>query len=62
MTTAKTAAEHSVHSSRAALASVSLASVLLVAKAWAAYQTDSTAMLGSFARTQLTKPSVVASR
>jgi ferrous-iron efflux pump FieF len=53
MTTAKTAAEHSVHSSRAALASVSLALVLLVAKAWAAYQTDSTAMLGSLADTAL---------
>src|SRR3954469_1330486 len=53
MTTAKTAAEHSVHSSRAALASVSLASVLLLAKAWAAYQTDSTAMLGSLADTAL---------
>src|SRR3954468_18749421 len=53
MTTAQTAAEHSVHSSRAALASVSLASVLLVAKAWAAYRTDSTAMLGSLADTGL---------
>ena len=53
MTTAKTAAEHSVHSSRAALASVSLALVLLVAKGWAAYQTDSTAMLGSLADTAL---------
>jgi len=53
VTTAKTAAEHSVHSSRAALASVSLALVLLVAKGWAAYQTDSTAMLGSLADTAL---------
>jgi ferrous-iron efflux pump FieF len=53
VTTAKTAAEHSVHSSRAALASVSLALILLVAKAWAAYQTDSTAMLGSLADTAL---------
>jgi ferrous-iron efflux pump FieF len=53
VTTAKTAAEHSVHSSRAALASVSLALVLLVAKAWAAYLTDSTAMLGSLADTAL---------
>jgi ferrous-iron efflux pump FieF len=53
MTTAKTAAEHSVHSSRAAVASVSLALVLLVAKAWAAYLTDSTAMLGSLADTAL---------
>jgi ferrous-iron efflux pump FieF len=53
VTTAKTAAEHSVHSSRAALASVTLALVLLVAKAWAAYLTDSTAMLGSLADTAL---------
>jgi ferrous-iron efflux pump FieF len=53
VTTAKTAAEHSVHSSRAALASVTLASVLLVAKGWAAYRTDSTAMLGSLADTAL---------
>jgi ferrous-iron efflux pump FieF len=53
MTTAKTAAEHSVHSTRAALASVTLALVLLVAKAWAAYRTDSTAMLGSLADTGL---------
>lgn len=53
MTTAKIAAEHSVHSTRAALASVTLALVLLVAKIWAAYQTDSTAMLGSLADTAL---------
>ena len=53
MTTAKTAAQHSTHSTRAALASVSLALVLLVAKAWAAYLTDSTAMLGSLADTAL---------
>src|SRR3954463_810888 len=53
MTTAKVAAEHSVHSTRAALASVTLAIVLLVAKAWAAYQTGSTAMLGSLADTAL---------
>jgi len=53
MTTAKLAAEHSVHSTRAALASVSVALVLLLAKAWAAYQTDSTAMLGSLADTAL---------
>ena len=53
MTTAKVAAEHSVHSTRAALASVTLALVLLVAKAWAAYQTGSTAMLGSLADTVL---------
>ena len=53
MTSAKVAAEHSVHSTRAALASVALATVLLVAKAWAAYQTGSTAMLGSLADTAL---------
>ena len=53
MTTGKTVAEHSTHSTRAALASVSLALVLLVAKAWAAYLTDSTAMLGSLADTAL---------
>lgn len=53
MTTAKVAAEHSVHSTRAALASVTLALVLLIAKTWAAYQTGSTAMLGSLADTAL---------
>jgi ferrous-iron efflux pump FieF len=53
MTTAKTSAEHSVHSSRAALASVAMALFLLVAKGWAAYLTDSTAMLGSLADTAL---------
>ena len=53
MTTAKIAAEHSLHSTRAALASVALALVLLVAKAWAAYRTGSTAMLGSLADTAL---------
>jgi len=53
VTTAKVAAEHSVHSTRAALASVTLALVLLVAKAWAAYRTGSTAMLGSLADTAL---------
>ena len=53
MTTARIAAEHSVHSTRAALASVTLALVLLVAKGWAAYQTGSTAMLGSLADTAL---------
>jgi ferrous-iron efflux pump FieF len=40
-------------STRAALASVALASVLLVAKSWAAWATDSTAMLGSLADTGL---------
>ncbi|HZU50596.1 MAG TPA: cation diffusion facilitator family transporter [Sphingomicrobium sp.] len=53
MTTAKVAAEHSVHSTRAAVASVTLALVLLVAKTWAAYRTGSTAMLGSLADTAL---------
>jgi ferrous-iron efflux pump FieF len=53
VTTAKLAAEHSVHSTRAALASVALATVLLIAKAWAAYRTGSTAMLGSLADTAL---------
>src|SRR4051812_11722553 len=53
MTTAKLAAEHSALSTRAALASVTLALILLIAKAWAAYATDSTAMLGSLADTVL---------
>jgi ferrous-iron efflux pump FieF len=53
VTSAKLAAEHSVHSTRAALASVSVALVLLLAKGWAAYETDSTAMLGSLADTAL---------
>jgi ferrous-iron efflux pump FieF len=42
-----------VHSTRAALASVTLALLLLVAKAWAAYRTGSTAMLGSLVDTGL---------
>jgi ferrous-iron efflux pump FieF len=53
VTTAKIAAEHSAFSTRAALASVTLALILLIAKAWAAYATDSTAMLGSLADTVL---------
>ncbi len=53
MTTAAIAAERSKHSTRAALASVTLALVLLIAKAWAAYATGSTAMLGSLADTAL---------
>ncbi len=53
MTTAKVAAEHSVHSTRAALASVTLALILLMAKSWAAYRTGSTAMLGSLVDTGL---------
>src|SRR5213596_2982074 len=53
MTTAETAARNSAFSTRAALASVALALILLIAKAWAAYATDSTAMLGSLADTAL---------
>ena len=53
MTTAKVAAEHSVYSTRAALASVAVALMLLIGKTWAAYATDSTAMLGSLADTAL---------
>jgi len=53
VTTAKVAAEHSVHSTRAALASVTLALILLMAKSWAAYRTGSTAMLGSLVDTAL---------
>ena len=53
MKSAELAAENSAHSTRAALASVTLALVLLVAKGWAAYLTDSTAMLGSLADTAL---------
>lgn len=53
MTTAKVAAQHSVHSTRAALASVALSLLLLFAKTWAAYRTSSTAMLGSLADTAL---------
>ena len=40
-------------SSRAALASVLLALTLLIAKSWAAWETGSTAMLGSLADTAL---------
>ena len=46
-------AERNLLASRAALASVALALVLLVAKGWAAVETDSTAMLGSLADTAL---------
>jgi len=53
VTTAGIAAEHSRLATRAALASVALALVLLAAKVWGAYQTDSTAMLGSLADTAL---------
>jgi ferrous-iron efflux pump FieF len=51
--TAIDAAERATLSTRAALASVALALVLLVAKSWAAWATDSTAMLGSLADTGL---------
>ena len=53
MKTARIAAEHSAYATRAALASVTLALVLLIAKTWAAWLTDSTAMLGSLADTAL---------
>jgi len=53
VTTAEVAAGHSAQATRAALASVTLALLLLLAKAWAAYATDSTAMLGSLADTAL---------
>jgi ferrous-iron efflux pump FieF len=53
VTTAEIAAERSRYATRAALASVTLALALLVAKGWAAYATDSTAMLGSLADTAL---------
>jgi ferrous-iron efflux pump FieF len=53
MTSADVAAENSLHATRAALASVTLALLLLIAKGWAAYQTGSTAMLGSLADTAL---------
>ena len=53
MTTARVAAENSRFATRAAIASVVLALALLIAKAWAAYETDSTAMLGSLADTAL---------
>jgi ferrous-iron efflux pump FieF len=42
-----------MHMSRAALASAGLAALLVVAKAWAAWTTNSTAMLGSLADTGL---------
>ena len=53
MKNAMLAAENSRYATRAAVASVTLALLLLTAKAWAAYQTDSTAMLGSLADTAL---------
>jgi ferrous-iron efflux pump FieF len=47
------AASNSRHATRAAVASVTLALLLLAAKSWAAWQTDSTAMLASLADTAL---------
>ena len=46
-------AERALLSSRAAMASVALALTLLIAKGWAAWATNSTAMLGSLADTAL---------
>ena len=46
-------AERTSLASRAALSSVALATTLLIAKGWAAVETDSTAMLGSLADTAL---------
>lgn len=53
MTTANVARSHSRHATRAAVASVTLAVLLLTAKSYAAWETDSTAMLGSLADTAL---------
>jgi ferrous-iron efflux pump FieF len=53
MSNARLAAENSAFATRAALASVAMALALLIAKSWAAYATDSTAMLGSLADTAL---------
>ncbi len=53
MTSAAYAAANSRFATRAALAGVSLALILLIAKSWAAFATDSTAMLGSLADTAL---------
>ena len=53
MTSAAHAAAGSKLATRAAIASVALALALLVAKSWAALETDSTAMLGSLADTAL---------
>ena len=44
-----TASERSKLTMRAALASIAMSVTLIVLKSWAAYQTDSTAMLGSLA-------------
>lgn len=53
MTSAAHAAAGSKLATRAAVASVALAVALLAAKSWAAWETDSTAMLGSLADTTL---------
>jgi len=53
MTSAAHAAAGSKLATGAAIASVALALVLLLAKSWAAWETDSTAMLGSLADTAL---------
>jgi ferrous-iron efflux pump FieF len=44
-----TSAERSTLTGRAAMASIAMAVILITLKAWAAYRTDSTAMLGSLA-------------
>jgi len=44
-----TPAERSRLTARAAMASIAMAIILIVLKSWAAYETDSTAMLGSLA-------------
>ena len=48
-TKAITPAERSKLTARAAIASIAMAVTLIVLKSWAAYETDSTAMLGSLA-------------
>jgi ferrous-iron efflux pump FieF len=48
-TTAITPAERSKLTARAAIASIAMAVTLIVLKSWAAYETNSTAMLGSLA-------------
>ena len=49
MTGAATADERSKLTARAALASIAMALILIALKSWAAWRTDSTAMLGSLA-------------
>ena len=53
MTDGITTAERSKLTARAALASIAMAVTLIALKSWAAYETDSTAMLGSLADTAL---------